>query len=874
MDALVGKLISHYKILEKIGEGGMGVVYKARDNKLKRTVALKFLHPHTVDDQEKKARFFLEAQAAASLNHPNICTIYEIDETTTDDRQIFIAMEYVEGQNLQQKIVAGSFKFEQALDIAIQIAEGLCEAHTKGVIHRDIKSANIMVTDKGQVKIMDFGLAKLSTGVKITRDGKTLGTMAYISPEQARGGDVDYRTDIWSLGVILYEMITGQLPFEGESEVAMVVSVLNNEPKAFTFKNTDCPAAFERVIFKCLEKDVDDRYQTTDQLLIDLKNLNLASNSGTDVIPLIVHRSKKLKVSKKAIRFALVSLLIFAALITTIYYTLFYERFKEPHVVNVRPLTRTTAIFEAGAYISPNGNCVAYNSGESGNWDVWLLPISLGEKKNLTADFKGEDKWAGWSDDGNWIIFNSTRDGEGLYKVSSYGGTPIRIIAFGPDEFGKYKLSPDGESVLYRDNGKLYSMKISEGIPRLIPLPPECGVPKWTPDGIRLLYLTGTMDNATIWTVSVDGSNPVLVYADAGRCEYPTLSKDGRSLFFKSTRKGNREVWWVPLNKKVKAINRGKVLMPGVNCYTFSISADGSKLAYQAGDYHVNIYSIPLNIDRVQTIKDASQITFESQNMGQIALSPDYQWIAFNSVFQGTSDMWFVHRNGKGLRQFTADTCIERGLCWSPDSSLLAFHRKLDGNVDIWALPVIGGPAKRLTTNRADDENASWSPDGKKIVFSSDRSGNSELWILTIASGELRQLTKNIGACHFPNWAPDGRTIAFLSYQNKMGSILLIPAEGGKARQLTMLGESGYTKPIWSPDGNTIFYSYDPGEKDPGQKIFAISVTDGSKRIIFDNKNSGEPGAPKPWLATDGEKLFFVVRKFSSDIMLADLVYE
>jgi serine/threonine protein kinase len=338
MEDLTGKTISHYKIIEKIGEGGMGVVYKARDNKLKRTVALKFPHPHTIDVQEKRARFFLEAQAAASLNHPNICTIYEIDETKTDDRQIFIAMEYVEGQNLQQKIATGSFKFEQTLDIAIQIGEGLCEAHSKGVIHRDIKSANIMVTDKGQVKIMDFGLAKLSTGVKITRDGKTLGTMAYISPEQARGCDVDHRTDIWSLGVILYEMITGQLPFEGESEVAMVVSVLNNEPKPLDFTTKDFPGDLEGIILKCLKKDIEDRYQTTDQLLIDLKSLKLASDPGTGVILQVIHRPKKFKAPQKVIRFALVTFLILTTIITASYYAIFYERIKEPRVVNVRPI--------------------------------------------------------------------------------------------------------------------------------------------------------------------------------------------------------------------------------------------------------------------------------------------------------------------------------------------------------------------------------------------------------------------------------------------------------------------------------------------------------------------------------------------------------
>jgi len=876
MADLTGKTISHYKVLEKIGEGGMGVVYKAKDNKLKRTVALKFLHPHTIDDQEKRARFFLEAQAAASLNHPNICTIYEIDETTTDDRQIFIAMEYVEGQNLQQKIETGSFKFEQTLDIAIQIAEGMCEAHSKGVIHRDIKSANIMVTDKGQVKIMDFGLAKLTNGAKITRDGKTLGTMAYISPEQARGGDVDHRTDIWSLGVILYEMITGQLPFEGESEVAMVVSVLNNEPKPLDFSNKGVPKGLEGIILKCLEKDIEDRYQTTDQLLIDLKNLKIAFDSGTDVIPQVIHHPKRLKAPKKVIRFALVTLLIFAALITTIYYTIFFERIKTPRVVNVRPVTRTTAIFEAGAQISPDGSSVVYCSAESGNHDVWIRQIASGERLNLTVDYEGEDAWPYWSPDGNWILFNSTRDGGGLYKVSLFGGTPIRIAAFGPDGITRdYSMSPDGLSLAYADSGRLYTMKISEGIPHHIQLPHKCRIPTWTPDGTRILYLSGSLKNTTFWIVPVDGSDPMLVYCHSRSCTYPTYSNDGKILFFRSVREGFRALWWIPLNKKGMATKPAKALMPGVNCYEFSFSKDGSKLAYLEGDYKVNIYYIPLIKGRVQTIKDARQITAESQNMGEISLSPNYEWIAFHSVFRGSKDIWFVDRNGKGLRQFTDDAYIERGLSWSPDSSLLAFHSNREGNNDIWTLPVNGGPAKQLTTHSANDENPCWSPDGKKIVFSSKRSGEWQVWILTIGSGELKQLTKNRGDHYFPGWSPDGRTIAFFSYQEEDGGkICLVPAKGGEARHLTRLGKSGYTKPIWSPNGKTIFYSYDPGEDDPGRKIYAITVADGSKRIIFDNKGSQEPGVPMPWLATDGEKLFFVVRKFSSDIMLADLVYE
>ena len=228
---MIGKTISHYKILEKLGEGGMGVVYKAEDTKLKRIVALKFLPLHTLASAEEKSRFVHEAQAAAALNHANICTVYEIDES---EGQTFIAMEYIEGQNLKQKVGSSPLKLEETLDIAMQVAQGLHEAHEKEIVHRDIKTANVMTTSKGQVKIMDFGLAKLREQTKLTKTGTTMGTAAYMSPEQTQGEEVDQRTDIWSLGVLLYEMLTGKLPFAGDYVQAVMYSILHEEPEPIT----------------------------------------------------------------------------------------------------------------------------------------------------------------------------------------------------------------------------------------------------------------------------------------------------------------------------------------------------------------------------------------------------------------------------------------------------------------------------------------------------------------------------------------------------------------------------------------------------------------------------------------------------------------
>ena len=269
-ELMIGKTISHYRIVEKLGEGGMGVVYKAEDTKLKRTVALKFLPPEFTRDPAARERFVHEAQAAAALDHPDICTIYEIDEA---ENHAFIAMAYIDGERLTDKIERGPLKLEEALEIAVHIAQGLQAAHEKGIVHRDIKSANVMLTISGQLKVMDFGLAKLPGRTMVTREGTTLGTAGYMSPEQARGENADSLTDIWSLGVVLYEMLTGRLPFRGEYEQALIYQILNGAPDPITSLRTGVPMDLERIVTKCLEKNPGERYQTAVDLLADLRHL-------------------------------------------------------------------------------------------------------------------------------------------------------------------------------------------------------------------------------------------------------------------------------------------------------------------------------------------------------------------------------------------------------------------------------------------------------------------------------------------------------------------------------------------------------------------------------------------------------------------------
>ncbi|MCH8035030.1 MAG: protein kinase [Bacteroidetes bacterium] len=277
---MIGKTISHYKILEKLGGGGMGVVYKAEDTKLKRTVALKFLPPAFSLDEEAKQRFINEAQAASSFDHPNICTIHEINET--EDGQLFIAMAYYKGETLKKKIEKGPIKIEDAIDIVSQVAEGLRRAHKKEIVHRDIKPANIFITNDGVIKILDFGLAKVSAQTQITTLGTTMGTIAYMSPEQTKGEEVDQRTDIWSLGVVMYEMLTGELPFKGDYEQAVIYSIMNEDPEPMMGLRTGVPMELEHIVTKALKKNPTGRYQHIDEMLVDLKSVSRDSDAGKD----------------------------------------------------------------------------------------------------------------------------------------------------------------------------------------------------------------------------------------------------------------------------------------------------------------------------------------------------------------------------------------------------------------------------------------------------------------------------------------------------------------------------------------------------------------------------------------------------------------
>ena len=788
-------VISHYRLLEKLGEGGMGVVYKALDTNLNRTVALKFLAPRLTQDPEAKKRFRREAEAAAAVDHPNICTVHEIDEV---DGQIFIAMAYIEGPSLDKKIGGSPLPLEEAFDIAAQTAQGLQAAHEKGVVHRDVKSANILLAAGGQVKIVDFGLAQLANPDQLTKTGSTLGTLAYMSPEQARWEKVDRRTDIWSLGVVLYEMVGGRLPFRGDVQQAMMHSILHAVPDPLSGLRTGVPIELDYLVDKALAKDRDERYQHVDEVLVDLRELQKEQPSGVDRLRTTPGTTRPRRQQEKRTKAWLVAA---GAVVLAIAGAAFWN-FSAPTeapLTPMRPVPLTSYPgAESWASFSPGGNQVAFtwNGGNTDNFDVYVKVVGPGPPLRLTTHPDWEAVPA-WSPDGRWIAFLRGRPDAGkkmgLYLISPLGGRERKLAETRVPFI--YKLgaclawSPDSRWLAVCDWGEdspgplsVFLLSVDSGERRRLTWPPEDSrigdvLPAFSPDGRMLAFsryssgLTADLhllDLDDDWNPRGEPRRRTFMEQITGAGPQ-SFTSDGRNIVFGAgSITGSSGLWRVP----VSGTGSPERLPFGESGAVPQLSPQGNRLAYSALNFNGNIYRLNLPVADAPA-GTAVKLIASSRWDASPRYSPDGNRIAFISHRSGASEIWTCDSDGSNPAQLTSLGALATYPRWAPDGKSIGFNSDAEGQFHVYVVDAEGGAPRRLTSERSYGSGPSWSRDGEWIYFTSDRSGFPQNFKMPAGGGPAQVVTAGRGPTME---SPDGKWFYFVRGGN---SLWRMPVEGG-----------------------------------------------------------------------------------------------
>jgi Tol biopolymer transport system component/serine/threonine protein kinase len=780
MSLAPGKILAHYRLLEKIAQGGMGEVYAAEDTRLKRRVALKTLPPEMAADTERLDRFQREAEVVASLNHPNIVTIHSVEEA---GGVRFLTMEMVEGQTLDRVVPETGLSLEKFFDIAIPLADAVSAAHERGITHRDLKPGNVMVGPEGRVKVLDFGLAKLQQEIaateetsllteQVTQDGRVLGTVPYMSPEQVQGKPVDSLSDIFSLGIILYEMATGQRPFKGDSSAHVISSILRDTPNTVTDLNDRLPRHLARIIRRCLQKDPKRRFQTALDLRNELEELRGEVQAG-EVQPVSVSMAP-VSLNGRRTWWPLVVFVVALAAVVSVWLIARRPAGESAGVPLETTFTQLTnrAGQELQPSLSPDGKFVAFASEATGNWDIYLQRVGGRNPINLTEGAPEDDGAPVFSPDGERIAFRSERDGGGLFVMGATGESVRRVTNAGFDP----AWSPDGTRLVYADEGtaqnpygrnlvsKLWVVDVGGGEPRVL-YEGDAVQPNWSPNGHRIAFwgLPDDSGQRDLWTIPADGGDPASVTRDAPLDWNPVWSPDGEWLYFSSDRGGSLNLWRIPIDEESGEV-RGDpepVTTPSRWSGQLSFSRDGRMLAFTALDNRVNVEKATLDPGTGVSTSGPQPVTSGTAAVFDADLSPDGRWLVYRSTGR-QEDLFVVSSDGAEVRQLTDDPHKDRG----PD----------------------------------------WSPDGNRILFYSDRSGRYELWIIKPDGSGLEQVTKTTGrSMWYPFWSPDGTQVAA---HNEVGTFTWDLSGGlpvGEGTPLPPVGEdllfSGWE---WSPDGTRI----------------------------------------------------------------------
>ncbi|HTR98302.1 MAG TPA: protein kinase [Bacteroidota bacterium] len=851
-DALVPSVVAHYKILEKLGEGGMGVVYKAHDTKLDRPVALKFLAPHLRTSEAERARFVQEAKAAAALNHPGICSIIDFHAEPEPGApegapQMFIVMEFVDGRTLRALIEAAPGRrlpLKQALDIGVQVADALAAAHERGVIHRDIKPENIMVRNDGIVQIMDFGLARLrsSLATRVTAPGSTVGTAAYMAPELLEGQDADHRSDIFSLGVLLFELFAGEPPFRGTHAAALTYEIMHVDPPAVSSLRPGAGAHVDRIIAECLRKEKGDRCQSAAEVAKELRRAKSASGAA------VSHGTHMASAPEQIVaprgtpgrrRFLAAGAFVLGALLCACVLLLWrpWGRAVEGSAPAVRfmltlPGGGTFELRRNGLALSPDGRHLAFIARQDSSVRLFLRDMSSFDAHPVAATAGLNVSGPFFSPDGEWLGFFANGK---LMKISLSGGAPVAICDAG---VGEASWGDGGEIVFMPTWGSGLAVVRDQ--------------PNSTPRPVTKLNLeAGDRAHITPWMLPGSSAALFSIWRGGPLAENEIVSVDLKSGETRTVLKGGSGPRYVapgsliyasgstlmiaPFNVKDRAVAGNprpvmdSVLMNGGIGFSYFAVSDGGTLVYVQGgvefvptavalvsrgasgrrleargyqfgfpwfspdgkrlsvdifgpNFQVGVYDLQSGI--------LTPLTFTGDNIDG-TWNPDGSALTFYSNVDGRYQLYTIAANGSGTprKLFDMPGTFQPIFSWRRDGRYLAYTMISEKNgADIWVYSTVDTPATRpLIATAANEANPSYSPDGRWLAYSSDESGATEVYVRAFPGPGGRSRVSQSGG-DFPRWSHDGRRIFFLR-NDDIVSVPVVPAAGEHAMSFAVGAE-------------------------------------------------------------------------------------
>ena len=858
---MLGRTISHYRIEEKLGEGGMGIVYRATDLSLKRSVAIKFLSSEVADEQHRR-RFQQEAQTASSLNHPHILTVFEVG---TIDGQQYLVTEFIDGSTLREWARHTQPSTKQIVELLIGIADALATAHEAGILHRDVKPENILVAKNGYAKLVDFGLAKILETVAVsdaeaatrtlgpTRPGMILGTVAYMSPEQAGGRRVDARSDIFSFGVVLYELLGGRRPFGGTSDVDVMHAILHNAPRSLAELRAEVPAELRVAVEKALEKDPADRHQSMREMVVDLKRAQ--RRKTTDLPPPVMQPRPSWKHWAPIMLVAAVSLLAGSV----VGWFLWRTGDSAENLFAKAQISRLTDFegVELDAAISADGKLVAFLADRDGPFDVWVTQVGTGEFRNLTrgrvADLLLQEvRSVGFSGDGTHVWF---RAGEklGISLVPAMGGVARPFL----ERAVTASWSPDGSKIAYHENtpgDPIFIADRNGGNRRRIFVEKpglHCHYPAWSPDGRFVYFVRGFSPNEMdIWRISASGGEPERITHHNSRIADGALLDD-RTLVYTATAEDGSGPWlyWIDVERrKTRRVSFGveqyisiaaSAALPGQRLRLVASVSNPVSTLWQlpildqvAEESAATRFSLPTmrglvprfgpdfllylsstgGADGLWKLKDGSATELWKGGEGAVtvapAISPDGRQVCFSFRKQGRGRLHCMTIDGTNVRPLAESLDVRGAVSWSPDAKWVVVAAADAEGTRVYKVPVDGGSPVRLFNGLS--ANPLWSPDGQMIVYTEPLQGASYPVKAITPEGKtfpLPELWVRIGGDRY-RFLPDGRGMVLLHGGFRQQNFWLLDFANSHMRQLTNLR--------------------------PGFSVESFDISPGGKQIIFD----------------------------------------